>query len=62
MVEKIDSGSEVWQDVYGWDYPDLADAFVSYAERGGVPLTEEELNELNDDSDYIHELLLKYLF
>lgn len=34
------------------DYPDLVDAFITYAEwENGKPLTDEELDELNDDSD-----------
>ena len=31
------------------DYPDFVDAFISYAEMDGVELTDEQLNELNDD-------------
>ena len=30
------------------DYPDFVDAYVSYAEENGVPLTDEQLDELND--------------
>ena len=30
-----------------WDYPDFSDAYVSYAEYNGIPLTEAELDELN---------------
>jgi len=43
------------------DYPDYCDAFCVYAEfEDGTPLTETELNELND-SDYRYELLIETL-
>ena len=34
------------------DYPDFSDAFISYAERNGVPLTDEELDNLDQDTVY----------
>jgi len=39
MISKIQMDG-----VHKWDYPDLCDAFISYAERNGVPLTDVELN------------------
>jgi len=43
------------------DYPDYCDAFCVYAEfEDGTPLTELELDELND-SDLRYELLIKTL-
>jgi hypothetical protein len=39
------------------DYPDFCDAFISYAEtKGGTPLTSEQLEILNEDSDLVHTL------
>ena len=43
------------------DYPDYVDANVSYAEENGEPLTDEELDELNEDSERVYELLMDYL-
>ena len=38
------------------DYPDFADAFIqSAAWKNGTALTEEELEELNENSDFVHE-------
>ena len=34
------------------DYPDFTDAFISYAERNGKPLTEKELDAIDDDTVY----------
>jgi hypothetical protein len=44
------------------DSPDFVDSFITYAERGGVPLTEEELDELNEDRETVYELLMNYLY
>ena len=52
-------------DVHLWDHPKYCDACICYAEWSGapgVPLTDEELNELNEDTDFIHEELIKYLY
>ena len=38
------------------DYPDFCDAFLSYAEIDGRPLTDEELDYINDNHhDFINE-------
>lgn len=38
------------------DYPDFADAFIqSAAWKNGTALTEEELEDLNENSDFVHE-------
>lgn len=38
------------------DYPDLCDAYISYAEHSdGTPLSDEELEALNEDGDFVHE-------
>ena len=45
------------------DYPDFCDAHIIYAEHdNGVPYSEEELNDLNDDKDRVYSLLWDYLF
>ena len=49
-------------DVHLWDHPKYCDAYISYAELKGVPMTDEQLNELNEDTDFIHEELIKYLY
>jgi len=40
------------------DFPDLCDSFVASADYNGEPMTEEQIDELNDNYDYsgfIHE-------
>ena len=36
------------------DYPDFCDAYISSADYDGVPMTEEQLDELNEDGDYVY--------
>jgi hypothetical protein len=44
------------------DYPDYCDAYICYAEYDGREMTDEELDELNSDSDYIYDVLMGYLY
>ena len=45
------------------DYPDFCDAFITYAENeSGIPLTDEELDQLNDDRATVHEMLWDHLY
>lgn len=37
------------------DYPDFCDAFIVSADYNGIPLTDDEINKLNDNSEFIHE-------
>lgn len=36
------------ENILAFDFPDFVDAYVSYAEKDGIPLTDEELDELNN--------------
>ncbi len=49
-------------DVYPSDYPDFCDAYIASADYNGRTMTDEELDELNNDSDFIHEEVLNQLF
>lgn len=44
------------------DYPDFVDAYISYATLNGRELTENELDELNEDSQFVYEQVIKYLY
>jgi len=43
------------------DYPDFCDAFICYAERNGEPLNDIELDELNEDTDFVYNKLMEHL-
>jgi hypothetical protein len=44
------------------DHPDYADAYILSADMNGIEMTEEELDELNEDREFVHEKLIEYLF
>jgi hypothetical protein len=44
------------------DYPDFCDAYIIRADYDGREMTEEELDELNDDSAFVHEKVFNHLF
>lgn len=44
------------------DYPDFADAYFESATVNGVPLTDEELDELSEDGEFLNEQIINYLF
>lgn len=58
---------------YGWiedvtfdginffDAPDFCDAYIDSAWYNGREMTEEELEVLNEDSDYVYDLLMDYM-
>ena len=48
--------------VHGWDAPDFCDAFISFACYDGVPMTDEQLVEINQDSDFVREKLEAQLY
>lgn len=37
------------------DYPQFSDAFISYAEYKGKPMSEDELEQLTEDSNFLYE-------
>lgn len=48
-----------FDDVHYWDYPDYSDAYIISADYEGVPMTEEQLEEVNEYKDFISEKLLE---
>ena len=43
------------------DYPDFCDAYISSADYDGVPMTDKQLDELNEDGDYVYGHIIDYL-
>ena len=43
------------------DYPDFCDAYIASADYDGVPMTDEQLDELNEDGDFQHECIMNDL-
>lgn len=45
------------------DYPDFVDAYICYGEyQDGTELDDAALDELNNNSDLVYELVLKHLY
>ena len=43
------------------DYPDFCDAYVDSCDVNGVEATDEQLDMINEDSDFIYEQLEDYM-
>jgi hypothetical protein len=44
------------------DYPDFCDAYVISAMYKGKPMTDLELDELNQDGEFVNEAVFKQLY
>jgi hypothetical protein len=44
------------------DYPDFCDAYIVSATYGDRDMTDDELDELNEDRDYVYEKLMDHIF
>ena len=44
------------------DHPDYCDAYIHSAYYYGDPMSEEMLEELNNDRDFVYEQLMSYLY
>jgi len=49
-------------DVHHWDSPDYVDAYIVSAEYDGRELTDSELDEVNEDRDFVYEKVLEHLY
>jgi hypothetical protein len=43
------------------DYPDFSDAYIVEADYDGIPMTEEQLEELNENSEFVHESVFEQI-
>jgi len=44
------------------DYPNFSDAFILNAKYKGREMTDEELEALNEDSDFVYEQVMEHLY
>jgi len=44
------------------DYPDFCDAFIASADYDGKSMTDGQLDEINEDSDFVYECVQNHLF
>lgn len=43
-------------------YPDFCDAFIVSADYDGIPMTSEQLDEINEDSDFVYQSAMAKYF
>lgn len=61
--KEVDWGTVELNGIDTSDYPDFCDAYIAAAcWTDGTPLTDDELDTLNDDSSLIHELVFEHLY
>ena len=52
-----------FEDIDYRDYPDFCDAHITYAEyEDGTPLTDQEIEDINEDGEQLYDLLMAHLF
>jgi hypothetical protein len=64
-VSKIDTSQVEDIEIDGIDtrdYPDFCDAFILEATYKGREMTDEELEALNEDSDFVYEQVMESLY
>jgi hypothetical protein len=44
------------------DYPDFCDAYIVSADYNGREMTDDEIELLNDDGDFVLEKVYEYIF
>lgn len=49
------------EDIDHKDAPDYCDAFIGRADYYGIKMTDEQLDELNEDSDFVYEKLINQI-
>ena len=43
------------------DYPDYSDAYIVSADYDGLEMTDSQIEEINEDRDFVYEKLMDYL-
>lgn len=61
MIDYAKISNVTFEDVDHKDRPDYCDAFIASFDIDGVEATDEQIDEINEDSDLVHELLMDYL-
>ena len=59
----VDFDSVEMENVSMHDYPDFCDACVSYAAfKNGVELNDDQIEELNENSDIVYDAVMSYWY
>jgi len=44
------------------DYPEFCGAFIASADHDGKPMTDEQLDELNEDYEFVYEAVINQIY
>jgi hypothetical protein len=44
------------------DYPDFCDAYITAADYDGQPMTDEQLEEVNQDHGFVYDAVFNHIF
>ena len=44
------------------DYPDFCDAYIVSADYDGEPMSDDQIDKLNEDSDFVYTKIEQFLF
>ena len=44
------------------DYPDFCDAYIVSADYDGVPMSDDQIYKLNEDSDFVYTKVEEFLY
>jgi hypothetical protein len=44
------------------DYPDFCDAYIESADYDGKPMTDEQLEKINEDGEFVLQAVYNHLF
>jgi hypothetical protein len=44
------------------DYPDFCDAFICAADYDGEPMTQDQLDIINEDRDFVYACVESYIY
>ena len=56
-IDNVDIGGLDWN-----DYPDFCDAYIESCDIDGVEATDEQLDEINNDSQLVYELVEEWMW
>jgi len=62
MIDLKEVDNAVIDDIDFADAPKFCDAYIASADYKGKPMTEEQLDELNENSDYVYSQIEKKLY
>ena len=61
-MEKDKINNIIVEDIDKSDYPDFCDAYIGSADYNGKSMTDEQLEEINEDAEFVYNCIINQLF